>query len=100
MNKLETMGRCNLAVGASHAVPNGHTNIVPPMDEAAMYEPAMYELLAGYNDFMAVEEVAEALNLHANTIRGMLRRGEIRGCKFGGRKWRIAKRSLVELLAS
>lgn len=46
---------------------------------------------------LTVDEVAEELQLHPNTIYDLLRAGEIPGLKIGG-AWRIPRSRLVEYL--
>jgi len=46
----------------------------------------------------SVEEVAEILGVHCNTVRRMLMRGELKGVKIG-RLWRINEDDLKEILA-
>lgn len=44
--------------------------------------------LATLPDVCSADEAAEALNVHVKTVRAALRRGELRGVRFGG-VWRI-----------
>ena len=44
--------------------------------------------------YLSVEEAAEILGVHIDTLRRWLREGEIKGEKFG-RLWRIRESELV-----
>ena len=45
-------------------------------------------------EYLSVEEAAELLDVHIETIRRWLRNGTIKGEKFG-RLWRIRKAELI-----
>ena len=49
---------------------------------------------------MTVEDAAEWLAVHPETVRIWLRRGELRGVRLGGRKagWRIMRHDVEEFL--
>jgi excisionase family DNA binding protein len=48
---------------------------------------------------LTVQEVAERLKLHRNTVRDYLRRGRLEGLKLSGRTWRISELALQRFLA-
>lgn len=48
-------------------------------------------------DYFTVYEVAELLNFHHNTIRKMIKTGELPATRFNGREWRIRKADLENL---
>src|SRR5262252_4497898 len=51
--------------------------------------------------YLTVEQAADELQLHPETIRRMLREGRLAGHRFGGRKagWRIPRRAVEGLLS-
>jgi len=48
-------------------------------------------------DLLTVEETAEQLKLSAYTVRGMIKRGDIKAIKIGG-QWRVKRSTLHELV--
>ncbi len=48
-------------------------------------------------DFLTVEEVAQKLHMHPDTVARLLRKGEIPGHKIGG-QWRVVPSELMQHL--
>lgn len=50
--------------------------------------------------YMTVEQAAERLQVHVETVRRMLRTGRLEGARIGGRKlgWRVAESEVTRLL--
>ena len=46
------------------------------------------------DELLTVEEAATRIKMHPDTIRRLLREGEIPGVKFGKRQWRISAATL------
>lgn len=53
----------------------------------------------GERRVLTVEEAASELGVNSDTIRRMLRRGELRGVKLGNYFWRIPREAMDEFLA-
>lgn len=50
--------------------------------------------------FLTLPDVAEVLNTSANQVYALVRRGELRGIKIGGRgQWRVEATELEEFIA-
>jgi excisionase family DNA binding protein len=49
-------------------------------------------------ELLTAEQAAEQLQLHADTVRRLLREGEIPGRKVGKRQWRISAAVLKEYI--
>ncbi|HLF76359.1 MAG TPA: helix-turn-helix domain-containing protein [Dehalococcoidia bacterium] len=49
------------------------------------------------NELLTVEEVAHRLRLHAESVRRLLREGDLRGFRLAGR-WRISEKDLDDFL--
>ncbi|MET3142525.1 UNVERIFIED_ORG: excisionase family DNA binding protein [Arthrobacter sp. UYEF2] len=50
--------------------------------------------------FMTIEQTAEALNVKASLIRGLIKTGELRAIQVGGRGvWRIGAHDLEDYIA-
>lgn len=53
------------------------------------------------NEYMTTREAAQLLRLHPETVREMLRRGDLDGIKTGGSgqcQWRVSRAALKERL--
>lgn len=50
-------------------------------------------LLREHSPYLTIDEVADLLHLHRDTVRRMLREGRLPGTKVG-RAWRIARQAL------
>ena len=49
--------------------------------------------------WFTVEQIAELLQVHVNTVRAWLRSGALKGRNFGGRTgWRVRERDLTAFL--
>ena len=51
-------------------------------------------------DLLTVTQTAEKLQLHAVTVRRMLRDGKLPGLKFGKKEWRVPVKALREFIES
>lgn len=53
------------------------------------------------DELLTVDEIAERLKVHPETVRGWLRSGRLRGVRLGGTKlgWRVAESELRRFLA-
>ena len=49
-------------------------------------------------ELLTVEQVAERLSVHRNTIEAWLRSGELKGSKLGKKLWRIPESALEDFL--
>ena len=47
---------------------------------------------------LTIDEVAEMLRVHRNTVEGWLHSGALSGYKLGGKLWRIPESALDEFL--
>lgn len=47
-------------------------------------------------DYYTIYEVAELLRFHHNTIRRMIKSGQLKATQFNNREWRIKKTDLEE----
>lgn len=47
-------------------------------------------------DYYTIYEVAELLGFHHNTVRRMIKSGQLKATQFNGREWRIRKTDLDE----
>ena len=50
------------------------------------------------DELLTAEQAAERLQLHADTVRRLLREGEIPGRKVGKRQWRISAAVLKDYI--
>lgn len=57
-------------------------------------ERAIYEDLE--KDFYTIYEVADLLGFHHNTVRKMIKSGQLKAKQFNSREWRINKADLEE----
>ena len=48
-------------------------------------------------DYYTIYEVAELLGFHHNTVRRMIKGGQLKATQFNNREWRINKTDLEEL---
>jgi excisionase family DNA binding protein len=46
------------------------------------------------DELLTVEQAAERLQMHPDTVRRLLREGQLPGRKFGPRQWRISAAAL------
>jgi excisionase family DNA binding protein len=59
------------------------------------------EVLMSTRLFLTVEQAADEIQVHPETVRRLLRTGKLRGHRLGGRKagWRIAMSDVVAYLS-
>lgn len=60
-----------------------------PQKERLIEEPL-------HKDFYTIYEVAELLGFHHNTVRRMIKGGQLKAAQFNNREWRIKKADLEE----
>lgn len=58
-----------------------------PQKERMIEEPLQ-------KDYFTIYEVAELLGFHHNTVRRMIKSGELKATQFNNREWRIKKTDL------